>query len=300
MKDFAERYGGYEGLITEEQLAKLHNTSVLIAGCGAGSPVASHLARLGVGTGESAKIILADPDIVERRNLNRPVYTETDAEEKTPKTEALRKHIQEINRGCHISKIDKGIQTDNADMLVESADVVIEMVDIQHPNISLRIHQAARRHSKPLITGMDLSDSVIVGCFDYRNCQQMSLERYLGIPEGIDPDILLSVNPLSISAQMIIGPQPNELKNDQEIRNFYGDNYFEKNSSQLFSTLPEEFVPVIANLLEGKLSHIPQTDIAAAQLGAVQAEILKKALLGSPVKTVPDFVKINLTELVKK
>ena len=75
----------------QERLARSH---AAIVGLGAlGSASADHLARAGVG-----RITLIDRDLVDHTNLQRQsLYTERDAAEQTPKAEAARRRLAEVN-----------------------------------------------------------------------------------------------------------------------------------------------------------------------------------------------------------
>lgn len=77
----------------------LSNMVIGVVGCsGTGSPVIEQLVRLGVG-----KIVLIDPDIVERKNLNRILNTTSrDVEKGSSKVLTLEKAIKKIGLGTII------------------------------------------------------------------------------------------------------------------------------------------------------------------------------------------------------
>src|SRR5665213_1512631 len=74
--------------------ARLASSRVLLIGCGAlGSVVATYLARAGVGF-----LRIIDRDLVELSNLQRQVlFSETDANEGTPKAVAAARRLAQIN-----------------------------------------------------------------------------------------------------------------------------------------------------------------------------------------------------------
>src|SRR5689334_3159585 len=75
----------------QEKLARAH---VALVGCGAtGAAAAGLLARAGVGT-----LTIIDRDFVEPSNLQRQMlFTEEDAREATPKAEAARRRLHDVN-----------------------------------------------------------------------------------------------------------------------------------------------------------------------------------------------------------
>ncbi|MDD2612848.1 MAG: ThiF family adenylyltransferase [Bacteroidales bacterium] len=88
--DFALRTIQAFGELTYQSLSKM---TVGVVGCsGTGSPVIEQLVRLGI-----RKLVLIDPDIVERKNLNRILNTTNeDAEKEKPKVLAIADAIIKI------------------------------------------------------------------------------------------------------------------------------------------------------------------------------------------------------------
>lgn len=86
-------------LFGEGTILKLKQLSVAVVGCsGTGSPVVEQLVRLGVG-----KIILVDPDRVERKNLNRILNTKkSDADRKRYKVDVLKDAIESFGFGTNV------------------------------------------------------------------------------------------------------------------------------------------------------------------------------------------------------
>ncbi|HRN72632.1 MAG TPA: ThiF family adenylyltransferase [Ginsengibacter sp.] len=91
--DFALRTIQAFGERTYQSLSEL---TVGVVGCsGTGSPVIEQLVRLGIG-----KLVLVDPDIVERKNLNRILNTTNeDAKKGKPKVIALADAIKKVGLG---------------------------------------------------------------------------------------------------------------------------------------------------------------------------------------------------------
>lgn len=85
---------------------KLKQMKIGIIGCsGTGSPTIEQLVRLGVGT-----IVIIDPDIVEKKNLNRILNTTIDDAEKLRlKTEVLYDAVNKIGLGTTVIKYSANI-----------------------------------------------------------------------------------------------------------------------------------------------------------------------------------------------
>jgi molybdopterin/thiamine biosynthesis adenylyltransferase len=97
---------------------------VLIVGAGGlGAPAALYLAAAGVGS-----IFLADPDDVDRSNLQRQViYTEADIG--APKVEAAADRLHALNPHVFVAGYNGAFDPGNADELVEGVDVVLDGTD---------------------------------------------------------------------------------------------------------------------------------------------------------------------------
>ncbi len=108
---------------TEEQIRKLRNTKIGIAGAGGlGSNCALALVRCGF-----EKFIIADFDVVSVSNLNRQQYVASDIDK--PKVECLRRNLLAINPDtiCEIYK--ERVTVLNAHEIFGSCDCVIEAFD---------------------------------------------------------------------------------------------------------------------------------------------------------------------------
>lgn len=125
---------------------KLKGASVLIVGAGGlGSPAAFYLAAAGVGT-----LILADPDEVDRSNLQRQIlYAEADVG--YPKVEAAATRLSALNPHIIVSGVPEAFGPGNADAMVRDVDLVLDGTD----NFAVRyeVNAACVRHGKPLVSG---------------------------------------------------------------------------------------------------------------------------------------------------
>ncbi len=295
MKD---RYQSFLGLHTEIELGKLSNTRIAILGAGAGSPLAQHLAREGVGTGKDGLILIADPGTVSSRNLGRQFYFHHDVS--ANKAQALGKNITAVNPDVKTIIIQEGVTLKNVSDIVNQTDVIVEMVDVAHPDITLAIHDAAKALRKPVVTGLDLGDDCLAYYFDYRKDKAVGFRDILGLPKEVSPDDFMSFNQLAIVSQMIIGKSLQQFSSTEEAADFYSNSFFNKKRlTALMRRLTPEMQEVAKIILSGELDHLPQSDVGGALLAALHAKMVKHIVLNKPVREAPVPIRIHLSEEIK-
>ena len=111
----------------EGTVNKLKTLTVVVAGCsGTGSPVIEQLVRLGIG-----RIILIDPDIVEKKNLNRITNsTMEDAIHGVKKVDVIKRAIDRIGLGTEVISIDSNLYDNVEDLkVIAKADTIFGCVD---------------------------------------------------------------------------------------------------------------------------------------------------------------------------
>jgi molybdopterin-synthase adenylyltransferase len=142
---------------------KLKAASALIVGAGGlGAPVALYLAAAGVGT-----IILADPDEVDRSNLQRQViYSEDDIGR--PKVEAAADRLHALNPHVFVAGFNGAFDEASADELVEGVDLVLDGTD--DFNVRFCVNAACVRNGKPLVSGAIGRWTGQVGVFGRQPC----------------------------------------------------------------------------------------------------------------------------------
>lgn len=142
---------------------RLKAASVLIVGAGGlGAPASLYLAAAGVGT-----IILADPDEVDRSNLQRQViYEEGDLGR--PKVEAAADRLHALNPHVFVAGFKGAFDETSADELVEGVDLVLDGTD----DFATRfcVNAACVKHGKPLVSGAIGRWTGQVGVFGRRPC----------------------------------------------------------------------------------------------------------------------------------
>lgn len=105
----------------------LNRLKIGIVGCsGTGSPLIEQLVRLGVG-----ELVLVDPDVIEKKNLNRIVNsTMNDALNANYKVDVIKKAIEKIGIGTRVITFSENIY-DSKELLNElsSCDIVFGCMD---------------------------------------------------------------------------------------------------------------------------------------------------------------------------
>ena len=142
---------------------KLKAASVLLVGAGGlGAPAALYLAAAGVGT-----VMLADPDVVDRSNLQRQViYTEADIGE--PKVEAACDRLAALNPHVFVAGFQGAFDAATADELVQDVDLVLDGTDDFATRFE--VNAACVRHGKTLVSGAIGRWTGQVGVFAGRPC----------------------------------------------------------------------------------------------------------------------------------
>jgi len=142
---------------------RLKNASVLVVGAGGlGSPAALYLAAAGVGT-----VMLADPDIVDRSNLQRQIlYVETDVNR--PKAEAAADRLAALNPHIFVAGFEGAFDAETADELISGVDLVLDGTD----DFATRfcVSDACVRQGKTLVSGAIGRWTGQIGVFSGRPC----------------------------------------------------------------------------------------------------------------------------------
>ena len=146
--DFHERYSRHLLLpeIGLQGQERLQSSRVLLLGAGGlGSPAAYYLAAAGVGT-----LRIADPDVVDRSNLQRQIL-HTEASIGTPKVASATDRLTALNPRTTIEAVAEVVDSDNVESLLADVDVVIDGAD----NFPIRylLNDACVKLGKPLVYG---------------------------------------------------------------------------------------------------------------------------------------------------
>lgn len=175
-----------EAIIGKENIEKLKNSHVVLAGCGGvGSYALEALVRTGIG-----KITVIDADCVDITNLNRQIIA-TNQTIGMPKTEAAKKRALDINPKLEFADKQMFLDRNNiADILPCDADYIIDAVDHVPAKVGLAVF--AKQTKTPIIsclgTGkrIDATKFEICDVFETSGCPLARKMRYEIKKAGID------------------------------------------------------------------------------------------------------------------
>lgn len=123
---------------------KLKAASVLISRVGGlGSVVAYELAAAGVG-----RLILAHAGNVQLGDLNRQILMTDDWVDR-PRIESAARRLREFNPSIEIVAVGENISSENADALVQQADVIVDAAPLFEERLA--INDAAQQQGKPVV-----------------------------------------------------------------------------------------------------------------------------------------------------
>jgi molybdopterin/thiamine biosynthesis adenylyltransferase len=163
------------GIMSEEDVHKLQQSKIVIAGCGCiGGFSAELLARMGIG-----RLALADPDEFDISNINRQCAASHQTVGQ-PKVKALQDHLLAINPHLEITTYPDGINEHNVNEFLHGADYVIDAIDYFAFPDAVALHRAARKRGLHIITAAALGFGTTVLTFAPDG---MTMEQYAGIPE---------------------------------------------------------------------------------------------------------------------
>jgi molybdopterin/thiamine biosynthesis adenylyltransferase len=142
---------------------KLKRARVLVVGAGGlGAPASLYLAAAGVGA-----LVLADPDVVDRSNLQRQViYAEDDVGQ--PKAEAAAARLRALNPNVAATGFGGAFDAATAAGLVEGVDLVLDGTD--DFGVRFCVNAACVAHGKPLVSGAIGRWTGQVGVFGRQPC----------------------------------------------------------------------------------------------------------------------------------
>ena len=129
-----ERAARFVSAFGEEALSRLRGASTAVIGCGGtGSIAIETLARAGIG-----RLVIVDPDVVERSNLERihgsvPGH----AEKKTPKVVVARDLVHKIDPSIDVVALEGRLPQPEVIDAVVSSDVALGCTDQQHSRLAL-------------------------------------------------------------------------------------------------------------------------------------------------------------------
>jgi molybdopterin/thiamine biosynthesis adenylyltransferase len=119
-----ERYQRMIPALSPEELLRLRESRVLVAGCGGlGGYLIEYLVRLGVG-----HITAADGDVFEASNLNRQILSDT-AHIGSLKALAAKERAAGVNPDSEVIPVCEFLTEENADRLLKGQDLALDALD---------------------------------------------------------------------------------------------------------------------------------------------------------------------------
>ena len=138
-----------EGYVDKSTQKKIHDSALLIAGCGLGASTAIAAVRMGF-----RRFVLIDGDVVDAHNLNRQFYDADDIG--SPKVLALRKQLLRINPDAEVVSVHANLDQKNAAELVAQADIVFDTIDFLDLEAIMNLHMTAQAMGKPVFTALSI------------------------------------------------------------------------------------------------------------------------------------------------
>ncbi|HEX79031.1 MAG TPA: hypothetical protein G4O19_02625 [Dehalococcoidia bacterium] len=167
------------GLFTEEEQAKIKQSTVAIAGVGGvGGLAAERMIRLGVG-----RLKITDSGDLEDSNLNRQ-YAASMLNLGRNKAEVVYENIKDINPHAEVIHSNSGIKSEKDAMLfVSDSDIIIDVMDFGLFRESILLQRAAREKGIHYLFSTAIGFGAITVVFDPDG---ITLEEYNKLPVDVD------------------------------------------------------------------------------------------------------------------
>lgn len=151
------------GFISSETQKKVHDTRILLCGCGLGSNIALLAARTGF-----TKFILADGDIVSRGNLNRQAFRVSQVGRN--KAQMTAEILKEVNPQIETEIFPNFIKSAlEVETLTSKADMVVNMVD--PGEVMFQINKMATAQKKPVFFPMNVGFGAVIMKFTHESAR---------------------------------------------------------------------------------------------------------------------------------
>lgn len=166
------------GLVSEDEQKILKNARVAVAGCGGlGGRELIDLVRMGIGA-----FNIADFDEFSIKNINRQIGATSSTVDR-PKVEVMAEMATDIHPGLDVTQYTNGIQPDNVDEFVSSADVIVDAIDFFSMPARRLLYKTAEKHKKPVVFAAPLGFSGTMSVFVPGG---MTFEEYFDINDDMD------------------------------------------------------------------------------------------------------------------
>lgn len=142
-----------------KEFSKLSGATVLVAGLGSGSNVATLLARKGIG-----RLIIADPDEYEPHNVRQECSGRSTWGQN--KAIACYDRLRDINPNLELVVKPDGVLPGNVAEIVGSADVIVDLMDLEALDMKVALHREARNTNKYVVTAPSVLNGAVLWTFD--------------------------------------------------------------------------------------------------------------------------------------
>ncbi|HEY3374265.1 MAG TPA: ThiF family adenylyltransferase [Candidatus Aquicultor sp.] len=180
MHNYNEMVQRNRGLIIPEHQERLRDLKVAIAGVGGvGGITAERLVRLGIGT-----LHIADPELFEIGNANRQLLAnqQTIGQNKALMFES---ELLKINPHLNLKVWEEGISEQNVGEFLNGADIVIDAIEYNRPDLSVMLNKASREAGKTVLIAFAIGFGATMFAF---NANGIKFEDYIGLPANASPE----------------------------------------------------------------------------------------------------------------
>jgi molybdopterin/thiamine biosynthesis adenylyltransferase len=208
------------GFWNEATQNALLETEVAIAGNGGtGNLFGMALARIGV-----QRFRIADPEVFDRVNSNRVMGARVDTIGRN-KAEVLKEDILKINPDAVVVVYKEGINVDNIEDFLSSADIAFNGLELTKPELGTMLaRQARNRKIGKILAPIPMIDVEYIAhagqCTVFNPYSDMTFERFMGIRGGdsapLDEVVGQVIDPSHYLAYL---PAYGDLKTLEAIRN---------------------------------------------------------------------------------
>lgn len=159
-----------KAFLNQELINKIKNANLLIVGAGSiGNPTAIEAVRAGF-----TNLTIMDLDTVEVGNLSRQHYSVHQCGKN--KAEATVENLRLINPYIRAQYVSEGMTFENSNYYIDTADIIIDAIDIKSLDIIFELHKCAVMLRKPVLVGYDLAGTAMVVVYRYDKGKQKPLE----------------------------------------------------------------------------------------------------------------------------
>lgn len=245
--------------ISNELQNKIHNTTILIAGCGIGSSFAEVAVRLGF-----ENFILADGDIVNDHNLNRQCFSANDIG--ILKVKALSERLKAINPSVRVKEFTEYITEKNVTQIVKDADIVFDTIDFLDLTAIVGLHDECIKQRKHIISALAIGWGA--GCIYFPPDSECTFRQIFSLP--------------------LEGP----------VNQFGYAETFSKVIDRLKKQLDPTVLHAVSKALlfmdDGKPCPASQVSPGAYAVGSLAGTLVVRILSGLPVLHAPNLMTIDM------